>query len=58
MKDVASSKPRVVITHWVHDDVIDHLHQFATPVPVTSRTVLSRDEVLARCATPTVCSRA
>ena len=48
MKDVASSKPRVVITHWVHDDVIDHLHQFATAVPVTSRTVLSRDEVLAR----------
>jgi phosphonate dehydrogenase len=48
VKGVASSKPRVVITHWVHDDVIDHLQQFSTPVPVTSRTVLSRDEVLTR----------
>jgi len=48
VEGVTSGKPRVVITHWVHDDVIDHLHQFSTPVPVTSRTLLSREEVLAR----------
>jgi phosphonate dehydrogenase len=46
--DVSSGKPKVVITHWVHDDVIEHLRHFCTPVPVTDRTVLPPDVVLAR----------
>lgn len=41
-------KPKVVVTHWVHDDVLDHLRQFCTPVPVAGRTILSRAEVLDR----------
>ncbi len=40
--------PQVVITHWVHEDVLDHLRQFCTPVPVTEHTVLSGPEVRAR----------
>ncbi len=50
MNDMTIGKPKVVITHWVHDEVIDQLRQFCEPVPVTSRTVLSRAEVLARAA--------
>jgi len=45
---VSLDQPKVVVTHWVHDEVIDQLRQFCDPVPVTSRTVLSRTEVLAR----------
>jgi phosphonate dehydrogenase len=45
---VVVEKPSVVVTHWVHDDVLEHLRQFCTPVAVASRTVLAREEVLAR----------
>lgn len=48
MNDMSIDKPRVVITHWVHDEVIGHLRKFCAPVLVERRTVLSRAEVLTR----------
>lgn len=45
---MVDEKPPVVLTHWVHDEVLEHLRRFCTPVAVASRTVLSREETLAR----------
>lgn len=40
---------RVVVTHWVHPEVVDELATFCRPVaPVRKREVWSREEVLAR----------
>lgn len=45
---MSSSRPKVVLTHWVHDDVLEHLREFCAPVAVTDRTALPREEVLTR----------
>jgi phosphonate dehydrogenase len=40
---------RVVVTHWVHPEVLDRLRQFCDPVaPSREQAVWSREEVLAR----------
>lgn len=40
---------RVVVTHWVHPQVLDRLGQFCDPVaPACEQAVWSREEVLAR----------
>ena len=41
-------KPRVVITHWVHDEVIDILATQSEVIPNTTHETLSREEVLKR----------
>ena len=41
-------KPRVVITHWVHDEVIDLLATQSEVIPNTTHETLSREEVLKR----------
>lgn len=41
-------KPRVVITHWVYDEVIELLSQECEVVPNLSRETLPRSEILAR----------
>ncbi len=41
-------KPKVVITNWVHDDVIDFLSGACEVVPNKTRDVLSREEVVTR----------
>ncbi|MDR3581248.1 MAG: phosphonate dehydrogenase [Oryzomonas sp.] len=42
--------PKVVITHWVHDEVIRLLEQSCCVVPNIGRSTLPRDEVLRRCS--------
>jgi phosphonate dehydrogenase len=42
-------KPRVVITHWVHPEVIQLLSQECEVIPNESRQSLSREEILRRC---------
>ncbi|MBF0557809.1 MAG: hydroxyacid dehydrogenase [Nitrospirae bacterium] len=42
-------KPRVVITHWVEDDVIDFLSQSCEVIPNCSHDPLPRDEIVRRC---------
>ena len=39
----------VVITHWVHDEVIQLLRQTCTVIPNETRATLSRAETLRRC---------
>lgn len=41
-------KPKVVITHWVHPEIIDLLQAVADVVPNTTRDTLPRAEVLRR----------
>ncbi len=41
-------KPTVVITHWVHPEVVDLLGTACNVVPNHSRDTLSRDEILKR----------
>lgn len=41
-------KPKVVITHWVHPEIIDMLQAVAEVVPNTTRDTLPRAEVLRR----------
>lgn len=41
-------KPKVVITHWVHPEIIDMLQAVAEVVPNTTRDTLPRGEVLRR----------
>jgi phosphonate dehydrogenase len=42
------NRPKVVITHWVHDEVIQLLEQSCLVIANTSRDTLSREEVLRR----------
>jgi phosphonate dehydrogenase len=42
--------PKVVLTHWVHDEVIRLLERSCFVVPNTGRSTLPRDEVLRRCS--------
>jgi phosphonate dehydrogenase len=41
-------KPRVVITHWVHSEVIESLQDTCEVVPNLSRDTLTREEILRR----------
>lgn len=41
-------KPRIVITHWVHSEIIDFLEKYATVIPNVTRLTLSREEILYR----------
>lgn len=40
--------PKVVLTHWVHPEIIELLQGVAEVIPNTSRDTLPREEVLAR----------
>jgi phosphonate dehydrogenase len=42
-------KPRVVITHWVHPEVIRLLAEECEVIPNDSRETLPREEILQRC---------
>ncbi|MQA88268.1 MAG: hydroxyacid dehydrogenase [Streptosporangiales bacterium] len=42
--------PAVVVTHWVHPEVVQALARFCRPVAPPERRVMSRDEVLAALA--------
>ena len=44
-----SARPKVVVTHWVHDAVLDHLSAHAAVVANPTRDTLPPAEVLARC---------
>ncbi len=41
-------KPRVVVTHWIHDEVADYLESSCTLLLNHSRLTLSREEILDR----------
>lgn len=41
-------KPKIVLTHWVHPEIIDYLQTAATVIPNTTRMTLSREELLLR----------
>jgi phosphonate dehydrogenase len=42
-------KPRLVITHWVHPEVIDFLNQEGRVIPNDTRETLPRQEIIRRC---------
>jgi len=42
-------KPKVVITHWVHPEIIESLQAVAEVVPNLTRDTLPREEILDRC---------
>lgn len=45
----AGGLPEVVVTHWVHPEVVDYLSEFCTArVPTEGEQIWPRDEVLAR----------
>jgi len=41
-------KPKVVITHWVHPEVIDFLNQYCEVFPNLTRETLPREEIIRR----------
>lgn len=41
-------KPKIVLTHWVHPEIIDLLQTVAKVVPNDTRATLLRDEIIAR----------
>jgi phosphonate dehydrogenase len=41
-------KPKVILTHWVHPEIIEMLQSVAEVVPNMTRETLPREEVLAR----------
>lgn len=41
-------KPRVVVTNWIHPDLLDELAGFAEPVANATREAWTREETLAR----------
>lgn len=43
------TRPRVVVTHWIHDDVADDVRRIGEAVLNQSRATLSRAEILHRC---------
>jgi phosphonate dehydrogenase len=42
-------KPRVVVTHWVHPEVIQFLSQKCQVIPNDTRETLPRSEIIRRC---------
>jgi phosphonate dehydrogenase len=47
MNMVKGGRPKVLVTHWVHTEVIDALADFACPVAPSERDVMPREQVLA-----------
>ena len=45
----APRRPRIVVTHWIHDDVADELRTIGDPILNETRDTLSRLEILRRC---------
>jgi phosphonate dehydrogenase len=45
----APRRPRIVVTHWIHDDVADELRAIGDPILNETRETLSRSEILRRC---------
>ncbi len=43
------AKPRVVITHWVHPEIIELLSQKCEVIPNETRATLPREEIIRRC---------
>lgn len=43
-------KPKIVVTHWVHPEIVDFLEQYGEVLPNLTRDSLSRDELLRRAA--------
>lgn len=41
-------KPKVVITHWVHPEVIEFLNQYCEVLPNQTRETLPREEIIRR----------
>jgi len=41
-------KPKVVITHWVHPEVIEFLNQYCEVLPNLTRETLPREEIIRR----------
>lgn len=41
-------KPKIVITHWVHPEVLDYLRSTCEVIPNETRSTLPRSEILAR----------
>jgi len=41
-------KPKVVITHWVHPEVIEFLNQYYEVLPNLTRETLPREEIIRR----------
>lgn len=41
-------KPKIVLTHWVHPEIIDYLQTTANVIPNTTRETLPREELLSR----------
>ncbi len=41
-------KPKIVLTHWVHSEIIDLLQSSADVIPNTTRETLPREELLLR----------
>lgn len=41
-------KPKIVLTHWVHPEIIDFLQTTADVIPNTTRETLQREELLSR----------
>ncbi|MEO1132090.1 MAG: phosphonate dehydrogenase [Cyanobacteria bacterium J06639_1] len=49
MRSDGSSRPKVVVTHWVHDEIIESLSKTCEVITNPTRETLSRDEVIHRC---------
>ena len=41
-------KPKIVLTHWVHPEIIDYVQTTANVIPNTTRETLPREELLSR----------
>jgi len=46
---MSESRPKIVLTHWVHPEVLDHIRRFAEPVPNETRASLPAEELRRRC---------
>lgn len=47
--DLANRKPRVVVTHWIHDEIISLLEEFTDPVVNPTRESWSKEALLEHC---------
>lgn len=43
-----NKKPKVVITHWIHPEVIDYLSQTCEVILNETQDTLSREEIIKR----------
>jgi phosphonate dehydrogenase len=42
-------RPKIVVTHWIHEDVAAELHRIGEPFLNQTRETLPREEILRRC---------